>query len=552
MNFLLISFLCVFFLLGFTVTESFQFQVTSSLVGESGYKQKEILDWADEDFNAFLQSSEPVQEKTEKQAIYTDFPTDYAFVVRNVESVNYLNEDSECFDPFAKFLFDKSKLYTKRKYLQNVLEYYHIHTDDSLSESSGSEACLPFLGKRNEVTRGYWNALGANMTTLTPAHSDRSSNFIWCASGTKYVFLWSPEDYQNLYMDEFFYSETAGSERTIRFRLENVDLKQFPKYAQAKRYVVKLGPNDVLHMPLKWIHHVFTEPGSFCMNMWFQENIFNTSYTPVESKDVTLTMGIALPKQTDEEKEKKILKRWHWANDPIGLRLALGNNNIVKIKNAFKNPERFHLHDVNAKWENEKGTKEKGTEWYDRDICKTCSDAFVKEIQEVLFFFKSLLQNPVEKVAFRGTRYSRGQYLESHTDATQDRVLSVAYHITPPEKWNNTCGGELEWHGGSMYQEIEPSYNTLYLFMPRVGYSSHRIKPMHCGERYSYAGWLYSNESTPHYLSLLHAHEFKLRNPPGNVWEVEDESTSTEEQTVEEVYEGDEQEEIEEEFLNEL
>ena len=529
---------------------SFQFRVSNSLAGESGYKQNEIIDWTDEGFETFVKNSLPVPEKTEKEAFYTTFPTDYAFVVRNVQSVDYFNLEDECYDPFGKFLFDYSKTKGQRRYLQNLFDYYHIHSSSEGSRVS-SEACLPFVGKRNDVDRGYWNALSANMTTLTPAHSDRSSNFIWCASGTKYVFLWSSEDYQNLYMDDFFHSTNSGSERTIRFRLENVDLLQFPKYAKATRYVVKLGPNDVLHMPLKWIHHVFTEPGSFCLNMWFQEKTFDDSFKPVKNEDVTMHMALSNSEQHGDDMVAKS-QRWHWTNDAVGLRLALANNNLVKIKNAFRNPERFHLHDKEEEmWEEEVGTRHDGIEWYKRDICKSCSKAFRKEIRDLFPFFTQLLQVPIGKMSGRGTRYRNGHYLESHTDATMDRVLSIVYHITPPEKWNRTCGGELEWHGSSMYQEAQPSYNTLYLFLPRAEFSSHRIKPTRCGERFSYAGWLLSNETTPNYLSLLHSHEFKLRNPAGNIWEVEDEGNTPAEEppkVLEENYEGskEERQEIEE------
>jgi len=537
---------CFYILVAIVPVRSLKFRVTASLSGESGYKRNDVIDWPDEDFHAFVQNSVPLPEKTEKEAFYTTFPTTDAFVVRNVKSIDYFDPEDECYDPFAKFLVENSKN-NSREYLQNVLRYYHIHTQSF----EASEGCLPFVGKRNKVDHGYWNAMSANMTTLTPAHSDRSSNFVFCTAGTKYVFLWSPDDHQNLYMDKFFHSPASGSERTIRFRLEYVDLHQFPKFAKATRYVVKLGPNDVLHMPLKWIHHVFTEPGSFCLNMWFQEDVFNTTYEPVKSEDVSMVMQLSIAEQKNEK--DTTFDRWHWTEDTIGLRLALANNNMVKIENAFKNPERFNLHGNGIPWKREVGTNENGFEWYNRDICEDCSKAFAKEMTELYGFFSSLLQLPQGTINARGTRYRKGQYLESHNDATMERVLSIVYHVTPPDKWNSTCGGELEWHGGSMYQTEPPSYNTLYLFLPRDRFSSHRIKPVHCGERYAYAGWLLSNETTPNYLSLLHSHEFKLKTPPGQVWTVEDKGTPVQNTAQSEVaYDGSEEEELEEEFVAEL
>ena len=475
---------------------------------EGGYRPGEVLNVNDEWFEEFYKNSVPVTEISMKDATEMKFPAQTAFVVKNSSGWNPFDEDSECYDMFGHMLYKSGK----RSYVQNLISnsYHSYYVNDT-----GVASCVPFIGKKNNVHLGYWNNnIKNNVSYVTPMHADASANYMWCKEGLKYVFLWNPDDHDNLYINNWE-NYGSGSRRRSPYRVENVNTSKYPNYWRAKRYVLKMEANDILHMPYKWIHHVYTMPGSSCINYWHENKIYDEPFHE-EKADTTIIVQARPPnfasgKNTTVEDEEL----W-WMEDIIALRLALGNGQLIKIPNAFPNHEQLQLRRGDD-WKNQK-KETNGHEWYDRDVCVECANRFMDEIKKYKRFWRRLLGMTVKKPHdFRGTRYGMGQYLESHNDNTEDRSLSLVYHMSGD--WDPDCGGEFVWNGGVGSKEIVPSYNTLYLFIPRST-SDHRIRDVHCGDRVGYSGWLYAKQPSVDFLTMLHTYRWNQENRPGDMWDV--------------------------------
>jgi len=532
-----------------SLTTSFKIKTSVNIfeTGKESYRPGEVFDFEEEAFQTFIKESVPLKELSEKEAEAVKFPTDEAFVTRNAYNFNLFDKSSECYNHVGDFLYNGSDFDNA---LQNPHNIYHWYEDSN--DEGVVSGCLPFIGKRNDVHYAYWNALKSNYTILTPAHSDRSSNFMWCKAGIKHVFLWAPKDHGNLYIEKWD-EPLSGLYRRPPFRLEDVDLGKYPKYKDATRYHVKLGPHDVLHMPYTWIHHVITPPGSFCTNMWYNDKIINKPYEKVDESSLTATFSYFPSRSVNDRTEPNKVEKLWWEEDIIAMRIALANNQVVKIPNAFPNPERFSLEE--QEWTTKKGFDQDQHEWFERQVCENCTGAFFQEIKKRQKLFQNILMNPVRIENFSGTRYTEGNYLDSHDDDTEDRVLTIVYHNT--KDWDPKCRGEFVWQGGNGGQRELPSYNTLYLFLPRTKLSEHSIDKVRCGERFAISGWLYADDVSSEYLTMLHNFRWQLENRPGDIWDISSGTDGPKSipTTLEEVrgwYEGYEEEELEQEFLDEL
>ena len=113
---------------------------------------------------------------------------------------------------------------------------------------------------------------------------------------------------------------------------------------------------------------------------------------------------------------------------------------------------------------------------------------FLQELNKYKYFFENLVLNDMEIPSweFRCTKHKKGDFLESHTDDTGERLLSFVYHHT--KNWKSGCGGELAYVGSFGEISMPPKYNTLYIFIPSAR-SHHRIKNVICGTRYTITGW---------------------------------------------------------------
>ena len=487
-------------------------QIEDSLDG--GYRPEETVDVDDAWFKRFYKNSIPVTEISMMDANNLQFPVELPFVVKNSYEWNPFDEDSECYDMFGHMMYKSSN----KSLVSNLISktYHTFQTVYRDAEETGASSCVPFIGKKNHINLGYWNSM--NESYLTPMHADDSTNTIWCKSGVKYVFLWNPDDHDNLYIKHWD-DRASGYLRRSPYRVENIDMKQYPKYWRAKRYVVKMEAHDILHMPYKWIHHVYTMPGSMCINYWHRHDIYDVPFQREPSETVTLSLNFDhVHHRRLTKKNKTLLNQLWWMDDVIALRLALGNGQLIKIPNAFPNHEELQLR-YDDDWENQLSEKRNGNQtWYDRDMCKNCAKRFKDEIKKYGKFWETLLGTKLENPEqFRGTRYSKGQYLDNHDDDTHDRVLSMVYHMSGD--WNPECGGEFVWNGGVGSKKILPSYNTLYLFIPRPD-SDHRIKKVHCGHRVGYSGWLQSKKPSVDFVTMVHTYRWNQENRPGDVWDV--------------------------------
>lgn len=475
---------------------------------DGGYRPGEMLNVDNEWFERFYKNSIPVTEISMKDANEMKYPAQTAFVVRNSTEWNPYDEDSECYDMFGHMLYKSGK----QTYVNSVIpNSYHSY----IVNETGVAACVPFIGKKNNIHLGYWNNnIKNNLSYVTPMHADGSANYMWCKEGLKYVFLWNPDDHDNLYINNWE-EASSGSKRRSPYRVENVNMSKYPKYWRAKRYVAKMGANDILHMPYKWIHHVYTMPGSSCINYWHENKVYDQPFTE-EKADTTIVLNARPPNLKNAKNKSKVEELW-WMDDIIALRIALANGQLIKIPNAFPNHEDIQLR-RDDDWENQKRVNENGQEWYDRDICVKCAKRFEDEIKKYKKFWEKLLGLRLDKPRdFRGTRYKTDQYLELHNDDVDNRVLSLVYHMSG--NWDSNCGGEFVWNGGVGSKEITPSYNTLYLFIPRRD-SDHRIKDVFCGDRVGYSGWLEAENLSIDFLTMLHAYRWNQENRPGDVWDV--------------------------------
>lgn len=223
---------------------------------------------------------------------------------------------------------------------------------------------------------------------------------------------------------------------------------------------------------------------------------------------------------------------WYEYEREIGA--ALWNGQIVKLPNAFLLPNRFDLQTAN----NEEGkidgnSSDSEIAWeinrnnHNLDFTRYVSkgkqvEDFINEIEQHKEFISNILLTDfnVSKRHFVASKYTKGAYLDYHNDNSYDRVLSVVYHHT--QNWNTSqCGGELVWDGkehlpttnnDEKKKMIPISYNTLYLFIPRL-HSGHEILTVKCNEtkRYAISGWLTTKNPSKTHLALRRLFDWKSK-----------------------------------------
>ena len=110
-------------------------------------------------------------------------------------------------------------------------------------------------------------------------HYDTQENYHWCLYGTKYFLLFSPDDHKHLYLNEA--SECEGSTTTPNYILEKkFDYEKYPLLKNIKPYFAAVRKNELLYIPDRWVHHVYTFNNTYCKNFWVQryQKIKKTSF----------------------------------------------------------------------------------------------------------------------------------------------------------------------------------------------------------------------------------------------------------------------------------
>ena len=229
----------------------------------------------------------------------------------------------------------------------------------------------------------------------------------------------------------------------------------------------------------------------------------------------------------------KLPRPW-WYDYEKEIGAALWNGQIVKLPNAFFLPNRFDLQPVNNKEEDGIGNNDSEIAWeinrnnHNLDFTRYISkgkqvEDFIDEVEQHKEFLSNILLTDfnISKRHFVASKYTKGAYLDYHNDNSYDRVLSVVYHHT--QNWNtSSCGGQLVWDGSEHLptltndrkKKIIPiSYNTLYLFIPRLR-SGHEILKVKCNEtkRYAISGWLTTKTPSRTYLALRRLFDWRSKS----------------------------------------
>lgn len=101
--------------------------------------------------------------------------------------------------------------------------------------------------------------------TISPLHHDPKKNLLTQIVGEKQLFLFSPEDSENLYPHEHeLLNNTARVDPTAP------DLQKYPKYSNAKPYHCVLRAGQMLYIPPKWWHYVQSLSISFSVSFWWK------------------------------------------------------------------------------------------------------------------------------------------------------------------------------------------------------------------------------------------------------------------------------------------
>lgn len=468
------------------------------------FKANEIIDVSETWLNETIKKSIPVYEG------FKEIGGNEPFVIRN-SSVEMLNPLNDYYDPIATSSI-KIRKFNKKHNVSTVFEdLYHIGSKQNVN--------IPLVGRKNDIYSGYW--FSGDKKWFTPMHDDIDNvfNILVCNSGKKVIFMWDPSKKENLSL------KGIGSRTIIPYVFHNITQKQYQHVSNIERFVVVLNARDILYVPKNFIHTVYTWENTFCKSHWISPEKYKKKYEPYKKTSFMNLNFFNPPDQYDEEEinscrnelfpsannhitqfEIDVLQKnemihkdnenfenndlwWFKYLDEISV--ALWNNQLVEIPNAFQNPSRFDL-DTNNGWVAQSSPNNVD---FERHVLNDCvqADEFVKELNNYQTIFEDLILNhmTISGGNFKCTKYIENDYLETHTDMTNNRILSFVYHNT--KKWNKNCGGELIFEGGFGQKIIYPSYNTLYLMIPSER-SQHRIRDVTCGSRYSISGWGHINE----------------------------------------------------------
>lgn len=102
---------------------------------------------------------------------------------------------------------------------------------------------------------------------VTPLHHDAWPGLLFQTHGTKRVAMYAPSDRTNLAFRTPLRGEGRWSE--LPGRSDEATVEQFPRLAHTERFVGRLTPGDVLHIPPFWAHEMEAETANISMPFRF-------------------------------------------------------------------------------------------------------------------------------------------------------------------------------------------------------------------------------------------------------------------------------------------
>lgn len=112
--------------------------------------------------------------------------------------------------------------------------------------------------------------------TITPLHHDLTNNFMAQVYGRKLIKLVPSSDLPRVYNDHHCYSRVDAG---------NIDLKQFPEFANCSVIDCEIGPGEILFLPIGWWHYVVSLDISITMSFtnFVFDNDFYSSYNTYQT-----------------------------------------------------------------------------------------------------------------------------------------------------------------------------------------------------------------------------------------------------------------------------
>ncbi|XP_037670308.1 bifunctional peptidase and arginyl-hydroxylase JMJD5 isoform X6 [Choloepus didactylus] len=121
--------------------------------------------------------------------------------------------------------------------------------------------CCLGNGEEEEITINAWFG---PQGTVSPLHQDPQQNFLAQVIGRKYIRLYSPQESEALYPHD-----SHLLHNTSQVDVENPNLEQFPKFAEAPFLSCILSPGEILFIPVKYWHYVRALDLSFSVSFWW-------------------------------------------------------------------------------------------------------------------------------------------------------------------------------------------------------------------------------------------------------------------------------------------
>jgi tetratricopeptide (TPR) repeat protein len=100
---------------------------------------------------------------------------------------------------------------------------------------------------------------------LTPLHYDCSDGLLAQVLGKKRVWLFPPDDMDNVYLRSTRRPGVDNWERQSMATLHGAPAEEWPHLRKARRWVADLQPGDLLYIPSDWLHEVHSLTPSFSL-----------------------------------------------------------------------------------------------------------------------------------------------------------------------------------------------------------------------------------------------------------------------------------------------